>query len=240
MKTNIFTFLMILVFSTGIVFAQNDGRIEQDAFSTEGKRVKVGLIVGTGVDWFMPKNLKFEREGVSMNFHVGIPIDINLTKESYYYFSTGLIFQHLGGKMKFESDLIEPTSPKSIATKRYYPSMYLTIPTGIKLKTPQFKNVVLGVNFGLYHSFLLSAKVKDKYRYNDKDYITEQKSTKEMAVFKEAAYIGIGGEFIIKNDFRAFLFVNYAYSFTNSFLRNNMENEKGNLSSVEIIFGVNF
>lgn len=236
MKTRIILFFASLFFTTGLIFAQ-ENNFTAIEFSPEGKRVKVGLVVGTGVDWFMPKNLKFEREGASMNFQVGIPIDINLTKESYYYFTTGLIFQHLGGKMKFESDLIEPTP---IATKRYYPSMYLTIPTGIKLKTPQFKKFVFGVNFGLYHSFLLSAKVKDKYRYNDKDYITEQKSTKEMAIFKEAAYIGIGGEFIIKNDFRAFLFVNYVYSFTNSFSRSNMENEKGNLSSVEIIFGVNF
>lgn len=236
MKKRIILFFALLFFTTGLIFAQ-ENNFTAIEFSPEGKRVKVGLVVGTGVDWFMPKNLKFEREGASMNFQVGIPIDINLTKESYYYFTTGLIFQHLGGKMKFESDLIEPTP---IATKRYYPSMYLTIPTGIKLKTPQFKKFVFGVNFGLYHSFLLSAKVKDKYRYNDKDYITEQKSTKEMAIFKEAAYIGIGGEFIIKNDFRAFLFVNYVYSFTNSFSRSNMENEKGNLSSVEIIFGVNF
>ncbi len=236
MKKRIILFFALLFFTTGLIFAQ-ENNFTAIEFSPEGKRVKVGLVVGTGVDWFMPKNLKFEREGASMNFQVGIPIDINLTKESYYYFTTGLIFQHLGGKMKFESDLIEPTP---IVTKRYYPSMYLTIPTGIKLKTPQFKKFVFGVNFGLYHSFLLSAKVKDKYRYNDKDYITEQKSTKEMAIFKEAAYIGIGGEFIIKNDFRAFLFVNYVYSFTNSFSRSNMENEKGNLSSVEILLGVNF
>ena len=127
------------------------------------------------------------------------------------------MFHHLGGKLKF--NLYDDNSPTdSVVTNRLYRSIFLTIPTGVKLKTPQFKNFVFGVNFGLYHSFLLSAKSYDKYSIGNTDIKkTNSPYVNQMAIFREAGYLGIGGEYIIKGEFRVFMYVNYAYSF-NQFL----------------------
>lgn len=239
MKTRILTIFILLGLSLGYVTAQTNTK-KDTIVPPHGKRVIVGLMVGSGADWIKPRNDKFTTNGGYANLSYGIPVDINFTTGQYYYFSTGVMFHHLGGKLKF--DLAEPASPTGLVeTKRLYRSIYLTIPTGIKLKTPQFKNFIFGGNFGLYHSFLLSAKSYDKYTIGNTDIKkTNAPYVNQMAIFREAGYLGIGGEYIIKGEFRVFLYVNYAYSFTNFFSRNNILKEKGNVNSVEVITGFSF
>jgi len=240
MKTKILTFFILMVLSMGYTTAQRDKSATDSIIPPHGKRVILGLMVGSGADWITPRNEKFTTNGGYANLSYGIPVDINFTTGQYYYFSTGVMFHHLGGKLKF--NLYDDNSPTdSVVTNRLYRSIYLTIPTGVKLKTPQFKNFVFGVNFGLYHSFLLSAKSIDKYSIGNTDHkTTNSPYVKQMAIFREAGYLGIGGEYIIKGEFRTFVYINYAYTFTNFFSRNNILKEKGNVNSVEVILGFSF
>lgn len=240
MKTKILTFFILMVLSIGYTTAQQDKSAEDSIVPPHGKRVILGLTVGSGFDWIMPRNEKFNPNGGYANLSYGIPVDINFTTGQFYYFSTGVMFHHLGGKLKF--NLYDDNSPTdSVVTNRLYRSIYLTIPTGVKLKTPQFKNFVFGVNFGLYHSFLLSAKSIDKYSIGNTDHkTTNSPYVKQMAIFREAGYLGIGGEYIIKGEFRTFVYINYAYTFTNFFSRNNQLKEKGNVNSIEVIAGFSF
>ena len=70
--------------------------------SGQGKRVSLGISVGSGMDWLVPRSdsLVMQQAGPIATLRYGIPVDINFTKANNYYLTTGIYFQHLGGKSK--------------------------------------------------------------------------------------------------------------------------------------------
>ena len=212
-----------------------------------GRRVTVGLSFGPSIDWLSPKTDNYQGDGIKIGVKYGIPVDINFTKQANYYFSTGLFFSHNGGKLKFMDNTILDSNTYSVLMNRSYSATYLIIPTGIKLKTPSFKNFVFAGNFGLSHGFLLKGKKLDQCKIGDRDIVDPKKvNYKELLFFKESVYVGVGVEYIIKDDFRANFFINYNYTFTNFFSGKALNEyygnikEKGNLGSIDFVFGVTF
>lgn len=237
MKIKTFSLILLIVLVSSALFSQNSEKAP-----LFGKRIVLGFTVGTGVDWLSSQNEKFTTNGGYANLRYGIPIDVNFTQTQNYYFSTGLTFQHLGGKYKFTMPVINQNGDSiSPLNSRLYRSIYLTIPTGVKLKTPEFNNFVFGVNFGFYHSIRLSSRIVDKYEVENRKIVQKTPNyNKNSAIFREAGYMGIGGEYIIKDAFRAHLYLNYVYTFTNFFSVKNEVGEKGNLHSLEVVAGFNF
>lgn len=211
-----------------------------------GKRVALGVLFGTGMDWLAPKVDSMYKAGVIMNIKYGVPVDINFTTKNNYYFSLGVFVNHSGGKLKFNTWIED--SVQANTTERKYRAIYLTIPTGIKLKTPSLNNFVIAANFGLYHSFRLSANYSDKYISHDGTEVKSEKHTynKGVALFRESAYIGLGLEYVVKNDFRVYFYANYSQGILNFFNSSYSENlitgakDKALLNSVEFLIGITF
>jgi len=181
-----------------------------------------------------------------MGICYGIPLDINLTKDENYYFTTGLKMEHVGGKLKYEG--IHPGYPEENAHYTIkYNAIFLSIPTGIKLKTPSFNNFVIAGHFGLSHAVGLSNKKMERVEVAGIEQ-KDQKKTKYDggSFFKESLFAGIGLEYIINDKCRASFMANYSYSFTNYHNRNAFslfdpsERLKGNLNTVEFAFGIFF
>lgn len=207
-----------------------------------GKRVTVGLSVGPSIDWLGPKTEGYEGNGAKMGLRYGIPVDINFTEANNYYFSTGILFSHSGGKLKFTDYRPDQSVPEVADISRKYNSIYISIPTGVKLKAPNFGDFVVAGNFGFYHGFLLSSRYVDSYN-GSRD--SRKADFKRANFFKESLYVGLGVEYIIQDDFRASLYINYSYTLTNYF-KNKTNNEytgqkeRGNLNCLEFIFGIQF
>lgn len=233
MKVKFFSILLSIIFVSLSLYSQDD-------VGGFGKRVVLGFTVGTGADWLSSHNEEFLPNGGYANLRYGVTVDVNFTEAQNYYFTTGLTFQHLGGKYKFNRVVLDPKADM-VDNNRLYRTIYLTIPTGVKLKTPEFNHFVFGVNFGFYHSVRLSSRIVDKYEMGKTKLQHKTPNyNKSCAIFREAGFMGIGGEYIIKGDFRAHLYVNYAYTFTNYFSMRNEIGEKGNLHSLEVVAGFNF
>lgn len=180
-----------------------------------GRRVTLGVAFGIGPGMLNPRTDSVNRAGVVNTMRYGIPLDINFTTKNNYYFTTGVFFSHSGGKLRFV-DGIEDVG--IVETIRKYNAIYLTIPTGIKLKTPSMKGFVVGAQFGLYHSFRLMAKASDQYKVGEEKVTTNKYMYKEQtALFSEAGFIGLGFEYVIKDDFRVFFYTTYAHTFINFF-----------------------
>lgn len=218
---------------------------ERPANSDFGKRAALGVLFGSGVDWLNPKADSMQRAGTVANLKYGVTLDINFTTKNNYYFSTGVFFNHSGGKLRFNTYLED--SLTVVTTDRKFRTVYVTIPTGIKLKTPSIKNFVVVANFGLYHSFRINSNYFDDYSLDG----TLNKSEKhvyksETAFFRESAYIGLGLEYVIKSDFRVFFYATYVHGFLNYFNPKNSHNliygskDKATLSGVELQIGITF
>jgi len=229
---NLFTILLLTLFITNII--------------AQSKKVNVGVMAGPSIDWLSSKNDQYEQGGIILGLRYGVPLDINLTEDENYYFSTGIKLEHTGGKIKYKTTL--DTYPnEEVSYTRKYNSIFLSIPTGIKLKTPSFNNFVIAGSFGLSHAFALNSTKFDRITTVNKE-IKDQKKTKyeNGSFFKESLFAGLGVEYIIKDNFRATFMINYSYTFINYHNRKELvfnsttERLKNNLNSVEFIFGIFF
>ena len=209
-----------------------------------GKRITLGVSFGIGPGWFNPRTDSVERAGTVNMMRYGIPLDINFTTKNNYYLSTGVFFSHLGGKLRFVDDIEEVGIRETV---RRYNAIYLTLPTGIKLKTPSMQGFVVAAQFGFLHSFRLTAKAADQYQVGEERVTTDKYMyTKQTAWFREAGYIGLGMEYVIKDDFRIYFYATYNHTFLN-FFGNKAEPNllsgnamKGTSSNVEFQIGICF
>ena len=136
-----------------------------------GKRVTLGVAFGIGPGWLNPRTDSVTRAGIVNTMRYGIPLDINFTTKNNYYFTTGVFFSHSGGKLRF-ADVIENVGIGEVVRK--YNAIYLSLPTGIKLKTPSMKGVVVAAQFGFLHSFRLTAKASDTYETSERKVTTDK------------------------------------------------------------------
>ncbi|MBR4134948.1 MAG: outer membrane beta-barrel protein [Bacteroidales bacterium] len=221
-----------------------------------GAKLNVGVCFAPSFSWMYPETNGYERNGAVLHFHTGINLNINLTERKNFYFTTGILYERLGGKLTYVDNVEIPgliVTPGT-TTNRTYTSQYMTIPIGVTLKTSPLHNFSFGGNVGLYNSFLIGATNRDGYFFmsgqaGEEPELWERQKTKynECALLKEAVYGGIGMEYIITKNTRASLYLNYAHTFTNFFKGrgqavNSMTGEalKSKMGYVEIVLGFNF
>jgi len=235
-----FVLMLVLIVTTCSLMAQNNY-----VPPTKPYKVLVSFFAGPSLDWVQPKTIQYELVAPSLGFRVGVPVEINLTDRENFYFTTGF-------HVKFENSVLQLPEKYEIInydviTKRYYSNFYLTIPTGIKMKVAISPKSMLGLNLGLYHSLFLSGKTYDKFNINSysTDYAitTNKVDNKYGAMFKESAFGGIGYEFKINPNLRAYVYANYVMTFTNFFAPNslnsvNLQKESAISQGIELLVGI--
>lgn len=230
----------------------------------EARRVIFGITFGPTFNWMNWKNHKaapegYERTspgGVKLGLRYGVNLDVDLTKTKNFYVSTGILIEHTGGSLNFNDNIyLVHDTLKNVNIDRKYKSIYFTIPTAITLRTPSFSNFIICGNVGLYHSFNLYSRYQSSFQIDpnaedvDKESInhvtTDWLKDNEVALFKESIFAGIGVEYVIKNNLKGKLYINYAQSLNNYFSKNARNNssgvqEKAAIGTVEILFGLSF
>ena len=220
-----------------------------------GSRLNFGITFAPTFNWMYNHTPGYSKNGVVLGLRYGVNFNINLTERKNFYFSTGLFLEHCGGKMRFLDNIPFGTIgiADSIETQRSYRSLYLTIPTGITLKTNSFNNFFICGNLGLFHSVNLKATNADSYTIKnfetgtDELWTRQRVASKEAAFFKESFYVGSGIEYSITQNMRCGLMINYVHTFTNYFkgagkAQNSLSkvNQKANIGYIEIALNINF
>lgn len=229
----------------------------------EARRVVFGITFGPTFNWMNWKNHKAAPEGyertspgaTKIGLRYGVNLDIDLTKSKNFYVSTGILIEHTGGNLNFNENvyLIRDSLVRNI--DRSYKSIYFTIPTAITLRTPSFSNFIICGNVGFYHSFNLYSRYRSSFQIDpsaediEKESInhitTDWLKDNEVALFKESIFAGIGVEYVIKNNLKGKLYINYAQSLNNYFSKNAKNSltgvqEKAAIGTVEVLFGLSF
>lgn len=243
MKKNLF--VLVLILGAFSLMAQNNFVPQPSP-----KRVLVSVFAGPTLDWVQPSTVEYELITPSLGARVGIPLEIDLNKEAHYYFATGIYLKWDQTQLRFPEHYSILNVVDTVTTSRYFSAFYFTIPTGIKIKTSTFKKSVFGLNLGLYHSFFIAGKSYDSFKIDglssEPDYYsvtTSKIENKYCAMFKESVYGGIGYEYMIKPNLRAYVYANYVFTFTNFFNPNlfnsiNQQKERAITQSVELIVGI--
>jgi hypothetical protein len=192
----------------------------------------------------MPTSDNLTREAVKVGFIAGVNVDVSLTPQNFLYFSTGLSAKYLQGDFRLMHKYGSPID-STVSTVRTYRTMYLTIPTGIKFRTPPSKNCVFTGQLGLYHNFRIGGKQFDNFVQSPEFFTTTQKiKNQDAALFAEAGYFGIGFEYEFAPNIRVFSNANYSCQFNYFSIKatNNITNEqfKSIVHSMHIVFGILF
>ncbi len=239
-KFFLFTLLSLFVVNS---FAQSNYAPEP-----RGYRVLVSVFAGPTIDWVQPSTSDYSRIGVAPGFRVGIPVEINLTDRENFYFTTGvqLKFDHTVLNLPERYTILETeTSSTNISTiaDRHFSRLYLTIPTGVKMKTAISSRNILGFNVGLYHSLFFWGKTFDQFKSKTLSpkfsVTTDNEDDHYAAMFKESLYAGIGYEYKIQHNLRSYFYVNYVFTFTNFFAPNQL-NQVSNLPEKALSHGLEF
>jgi len=246
-KQNVVIFLITYFFCVDVMLAQ----------ISRPRKIETSIFAGPSIDWAVANTHGYKTIGVKGGGVYGLNIDLNLHQtSSNYYFSTGINARHIRFGLEYKNnnypyfndetntwDTINPTRISSTFT-----TVYLTIPTAIKLKTSVFfDRLVFWGLVGLEHGIAVSARSNDEITREDntKGKYAKIYQYKKMAIFKESLYIVLGMEFIIKDNTKATFGIGYDYGFNNIF-RKDYKNLISNLvvnahtHRIEFQFGIIF
>jgi len=249
-----FCFSAFLLFCFSASFAQKTSTATP---ISEGKKVFYGVSVGPTIDWFAPTINGLERTIVKGGMIAGLNLDINLSKQNLFYFSTGVFVRYLQGEFSFTNryDFMMDTNQyiHEGSAIRTIQTTYLTIPTGFKFRTIPFNNCVFVGKLGLYHNFRIMGTQYDDFLLRNTDatkkyFITTEKlknSETDAALFAESGYIGLGFEYVLKNNFRVFTNVDYScqFNYFNAKAKSNIPEAprfKSIVHSLHIVLGILF
>lgn len=225
------------------------GLAQEDNF----KNFVLGLKFAPSIDWMQPNTRDYKSDGVVMKYSYGLMGDIMIGGSGHYYITVGLQFKNAGGKLAYEStDSIGGISV-NVDISRKYNVNYLSLPVAFKLKTAQFDRLTFFGVFGLDNAIKLKATANDKYKPTDKDendrkydeYNKEKINiNKEVHLFKESILIGIGAEYTISGNTKAFAGFNFYNGFTDILSGKNDKyedlEENAVNRSIELVLGISF
>jgi hypothetical protein len=218
------------------------------------RRVEIGIIAGPTIDWCVTSTQNYKTTGAKGGGVYGLNIDLSLVQtSSNYYFSTGINARHIRYGLEYKDNYVflneanNEETWNNVRINSTFNTVYVTIPTAIKLKTNSFgRFIVFGV-VGLEHGIAVSAKSNDKVTKEDR---TEKKFEKinhykNIAVVKESLYIVLGTEFIIQDNTKATFGIGYDLGFNNMFRKKYVntisgEKVKAQAHRIEFQFGIIF
>ena len=191
------------------------------------RRIEVGLFAGPAIDWATTSTAGYFSTGAKIGGVYGLNVDINLAPtSSNYFFSTGVNARHIRFGLEYSDNYLFENLATSLTETLYnatikstFNTVYVTIPTAIRLKTNSFGNFVFWGLVGLEHGIAASSKSNDKITRNDGGIENQDKINhyKDMALFKESLYIVLGAEYIIQDRTKITVGIGYNHGFNNMF-----------------------
>lgn len=183
MKKAVFSFLFLMIITSSIQ-AQSG--------------LRFGIVVNPHISW-ISSDVKFEKnDGSVMGISYGLSLDNYFTDN--YAFSTGLLLNHTGGKLKFDSDGdtvyfyhsgIHDTLQDGISMR--YKLQYLQIPLALKFKTEEIGMFTYYAQVGLTPQFNLKA-----IGSSTADLVDHEKISEEVNVMSLGYHIGGGIEYTLQ------------------------------------------
>jgi len=191
------------------------------------RRVEVGLFAGPTIDWATTNTRSYSSTGAKAGGVYGLNIDINIAPtSSNYFFSTGINARHIRFGLEYKENYLfenlethQMDTLKNAAVKSTFNTIYISIPTAIRLKTNTFGNFAFWGLVGLEHSLAVASKSNDEITREDERIEKQDKVNhyKNMSLFKESLYVVLGAEYIIQNNTKLTLGIGYDHGFNNMF-----------------------
>ncbi|MFH2095756.1 MAG: porin family protein [Bacteroidota bacterium] len=216
---------------------------------TIGQKVSGGIIVSPVLSWMKPSITKdIESEGVKFGVSFGIGGDFNLSDN--FAFSTGLLVNNFGGKLKYTDSIPAFTVDKGTSDSVYsfnpgaiidYKLQYIEIPFSLKGKTNEIG----------YMTYFMKAGISPMFKYQAKGDVSQgnidsESIKKEVAGFAIGYNVGAGFEYSLGGNTKVLVELVYTKGLTDmtktELYKSNgaTGNEKVILSNIALRLGIMF
>ena len=245
-KHGIAVFLTVCIFLNNLLSAQ----------STRPGRMEIGIIAGPTIDWCKTSTYEHTSKGAKVGGVYGVNTDINLVQtSSNYYFATGINVRHIRYGLKytdnysfFNYEIQENDTVRAASINSAFNTVYICIPTAIKLKTNEFNQFVFWGLLGMEHGIAVSSKSNDVVKNTENEEVRDFARVnryKNTAILKESIYFIVGAEYIINNGTKLIFGIGYDHGVNNMFrkeYKNSISNAqiKAHTHRIEFQFGVIF
>jgi len=218
------------------------------AQETRPRAVEAGFCAGPTLGLVSPQNDLYKGTAAKVGGFYGLTADVNLirTKE-FAYFSTGLLFKHLHFGLEY-SDFTAPYNEllNEPNIRSSYKTVYVSIPTAVKLKTDPFSDFAIFGVAGLEHGFCIYAKSNDEHLHDkNAEKINKVNQSDKISLMKESLFAVVGVEYAILGNTKAAFGLGYNYGLNSIFKRKyknliNNERVSANVHTIEFQFSFIF
>jgi len=199
--------LFLLVLTTGI--------------RAQYKPVLFGLRAAANLGWIKPDAEGYSNDGAELGFTWGFMGQFFLMEN--YAILTGFNVNFNGGNLTYLAPLpIDNNDTVPIGMlSRNYNLKYIQIPLCLKMQADVSEKIRIFGKIGLGTAFLLNAKAKDSFNYEDQDYNETRDISEEIALMRESLIIGGGMELILKGSTALVIDLTYDNGLNNIFTQDN-------------------
>jgi opacity protein-like surface antigen len=162
------------------------------------KPVRLGLSVSPNMGWISTDEKDVESDGTRTGFRFGLIGDFRMGSDNYF-FSSGLLMNSIGAKIKSGAD----TSAVTVEAKY----QVVEIPITVKLKTAEIGYMTYFGQIGFDTGFRVAAKAK----VEDGDW---EDASENANILRVALSVGGGLEYTFSGNTSALLGVRYSNGFT--------------------------
>lgn len=196
-------FFVILLLTANLVFSQ----------------IRFGVYAHPQLAWFSSEEKTVTNDGVMFGFSAGLNIDKSIGDNENYFFSTGVLLNNTGGKLKygtiadssivphFHDGDIDTTIPTGTGIE--YKLKYLQIPLSLKFKTNEIGYMKYYMQLGLTPQINIGAKGTASVNN-----ISDEKMDEEFNMFSMGYHIGGGFDYSLGGNTALTVAVIYTAGFT--------------------------
>ena len=131
-------------------------------YSQDSKKVSAGLFISPNLSWLKSDLKAVENEGIKMGYSFGALLDLKVVDN--FYFSAGLAYKNMGGKLSYEHGISEFKTEDSTlynvqsGTTIKYKLDYLSIPLALKGTTNEIGYITYFLKAGIEPMINIGAK----------------------------------------------------------------------------------
>lgn len=192
---------------------------------------RLGVKLSPNFAWMRSDSKDLKSDGSRTSYSFGLIGDFRLNDEGKYFFSTGILYNNIGGKFKAEGtyDLAGVTT--TVKSEQDLKLRYIEVPLTLKLRTIADKPLNFYGQLGVSAAFNIRARTdvtttttvggaSTTGTLEDEDVIDD------VALFKSGVVVGAGAEFALASGTTLFGGLTYNSAFTNT-----LDSDAKNLSS---------
>lgn len=206
LRTLPLTLLVVLAIPTAIA--------QDDSF-------RLGVKLAPNFAWMRSDSKDLQNAGNRLNYTFGLVSDFKLNEAGNYYFSTGILYNNIGGTFKADGTYDLNGTSTTVRSEQELKLRYIEVPLTLKLRATSDKPLSFYGQLGFSTAFNIRARTDATTTLTvggttTTNSLEDENVIDDIALFKASLVVGAGLEFALPSGTTLFGGLTYNNAFTNA------------------------